>query len=805
MKKILLLFLFLGTAITIDAQTMVGDLYYYLDNKTAVVAKPTSGTYTGTSYTIPATVYTGGKTYNVTGIDKQAFKNCSNLTTINMSSASNLSSIGTEAFYRCTKLTSISIPNNVTSIGNNAFQYCGAMTSLTIGTSVRTIGEYAFSNCRKVTSVEIPNSVTSIGQYAFEYCSAMTSLTLSSNITTIPQYAFNGCSKLTSVIIPDNVTTIGTSAFDGCNYLASLTLGSGLTSIGSRAFSNNRLSSLAIPASVTTIGEQAFVGSDRLTSIVVDTENEAFDSRDNCNAIIEKATNTLVFGSTKTVIPNTVTSIGPYAFVGLSITTITIPSSVTTIGKGAFGGCRFTSLTIPSTVTSINSNAFETCPYLTNVTFLGATNIGVCAFWKCSKLTSVNLGSQVTSIGDQAFSECKKLTSISIPSTVHTIGQMAFDGCSELTSVTLNEGIEEIQLYAFAYTDINSIRIPASVSQIGAGIFTCCNSLTSIVVDEDNEVYDSRGNCNAIIKKANRELIAGCNTTEIPCGVEIISNYSFIAMINRTSITIPASVTSIGDAAFQYCTGLTDIYCAAREVPATGYSVFEEVPNANVTLHVPASSIAAYSAVSPWRDFGTIEEFKQSVTIGSAGVATYCSIYDLDFSEVEGLKAFIVSAYRPSTAEVTMSRIKDVPAETGLVLMGEAGSYEVPLGTGETVVANMLVGTTAPTVLAKEDGEYVNYIFAKKGGVLGFYPVVDGSTLGANKAYLPLLAWKLPEEAQSRVGVFFEDENDSPGTTGVKDLNMQRANDSQVFDLQGRPVKTPRKGLYVKGNKIVKF
>ena len=269
--------------------------------------------------------------------------------------------------------------------------------------SVTIIGGVAFNGCSGLTSVTIPNSVESIGSSAFSDCSGLTSVTIGNSVTSIGDYAFHGCSGLTSVTIPNSVTSIGESAFHSC---------SGLTSV-------------TIPNSVTSIGEWAFYDCSGLSSIVVEDGNPVYDSRNNCNAIIETVTNTLHFGCKTTIIPNSVTSIGGAAFFGCSgLTSVTIPNSVTSIGLGAFSHCSgLTSVTIGNSVTSIGSDAFFNCFGLTSVTIPNSvTSIGRTAFGSCSGLTSVTIGNSVESIRYDAFGSCSNLHDVycyaeNVPST----------------------------------------------------------------------------------------------------------------------------------------------------------------------------------------------------------------------------------------------------------------------------------------------------------------------------------------------------------------------------------------------------
>lgn len=257
-------------------------------------------------------------------------------------------------------------PKDLSHIFNN----CYHLTSVVIPNSVTTIGQSAFSGCSGLTSVVIPNSVISIGNNAFDYCRSLTSLTIPDSVTSIGEYAFFSCGSLTSLTIPNSVTSIKNNAFGDCTGLISVTIGNSVTSIGGSAFSHcTSLTSVTIPNSVISIGSGVFSSCSGLTSIRVESENSQYDSRNNCNAIIETASNTLIAGCKNTVIPNSVTKIGDYAFsVCSGLTSITIPNSVTTIGEHAFGDCSgLTSITIPNSVTSIGWYAFGHCSSLISI------------------------------------------------------------------------------------------------------------------------------------------------------------------------------------------------------------------------------------------------------------------------------------------------------------------------------------------------------------------------------------------------------------------------------------------------------
>ena len=275
------------------------------------------------------------------------------------------------------KVTYNGVDYSVTSIGSRAFYGCSGLTGpLTIPNSVISIGRYAFCYCSGFTgSLTIPNSVTSIGNDAFEGCSGLTSITVENAnptydsrnncnalIETNTNTLILGCKNTT---IPNTVTSIGGYAFFRCSGLTgSLTIPNSVTSIGNSAFfqCSGLTGSLTIPNFVTSIGQVAFNGCSGLTSIAVENTNSSYDSRNNCNALVETKTNTLILGCKNTTIPNSVTSIGICAFYGCSGLTgpLTIPNSVTSIGSNAFYNCSGLtgSLIIPNSVTSIGSYAF---------------------------------------------------------------------------------------------------------------------------------------------------------------------------------------------------------------------------------------------------------------------------------------------------------------------------------------------------------------------------------------------------------------------------------------------------------------
>lgn len=553
---------------------------------------------------------------SVTNIDGYVFKDCKSLTSITMPDS--ITSIGNSAFECCFKLRNITIPNSVTSIGERAF-LCSGLTSITLPNSVKSIGASAF-NGGKFTNIIIPDSVTSIGNSAFS-ASGLKSVTIGKGVTNIGNSAFGGCSELTNLTV--NTDNKDYASKDGILYTKdfselliyparntteNLVLPEGLKKIPNSAFrENNYIKAIAVPSTVTEIGK-SIVNSDKIESIAISSDNPKYDSRNNCNAIIETATNTLVIGCQNTIIPDGITSIGKSAFFGCSgITSIVLPNSVENIGEDAFGNCmelqnvtfgsRVTSIgngafsncqglksvTIPDSVKSIEDTVFFNCQNLQNITIgNGATNISGYAFYGCFNLANIavspnnpkydsrnNCNAIIETATNTLIAGCKNttipdgiicisegafqgagITNVIIPDSVTKIGSNTFAGCYNLTNITIGDSVTSIGDGAFRdCSQLTSITIPDNVTNIGEDAFTRCTGLISVTIGHG-------------ITNINNNTFYGCSgltNISIPDGVEIIGSWTFEGCSSLKSISLPDSITKIGYSAFSKCTNLTSI------------------------------------------------------------------------------------------------------------------------------------------------------------------------------------------------------------------------------------------------------
>lgn len=590
----------------------------------------------------------------VTRIGADAFYECKKLASVTLPNS--LTYIGRSAFTWCSNLTSITIPNSVTTIDENAFVSSG-LTSVTIPSSVTKLGKFAFSNCKTLTTVTIEsNAVVAMSrhpQHGYEYEAGLYSTfgeqvqkyIIGDEVTSIGSYAFYSCDELTSVVIGNSVTTIGPSAFEHSNKLESVTFGKSVKKIGNRAFySCEALSSIILPEGVDNLLSGTFVGCNAKTISLPSTLTK-FEGRPfvSCRGLedvycyaenipegsgtffgdcyITNAVLHVPAGSVelyKTTEPwnqfYKVKAISEYidgfyySLSGSKATVVagdtqytgnvTIPSSfiykgvtynVTSIGANAFSNCTgLTSITIPNSVTDIANSAFKNCTGLITVTIesnaLVSANRTITTPLSTifgSQVKNYILGEEVTGIGTCAFADCRSLRSIAISNSVTSIGNNAFYNCINLSSIVIS----------------------SNVTNIDSGAFNLCSGLTSIVVADGNTIYDSRGECNAIIETASNTLVTGCKNTVIPNNVTTIGTYAFTGCSGLTSITIPNSVTSIGELSFRFCTGLLDVYCYSENVPEADPTSFDYSNIANATLHVPESLLETYKSTLPWSNF----------------------------------------------------------------------------------------------------------------------------------------------------------------------------------------------------------
>ena len=540
----------------------------------------------------------------VTGMDMLCFESCENLKEVVISEG--VTALGTRIFENCTALTDLTIADSVMAI-DSSFNGCTALESVILPKNLVTLSG-GFSRCTALKSIVIPEGVAKIGSYTFRNCVSLSEVTMTA-VTAIEESAFEGCTSLASITLPEGLTTIGKNAFLNCTELANVTFPGTISSVDPRAFSNTPL--LTDPAG----WDKGVLYFGNYLYQAMDASLEEVSVREGTTIIGEYAFRDCT-ALKKVVLPPTVAFVGPYAFYHCSnLAEITIPDSVTTIGTYAFFECAaLTELEIPASVTTMGSSAFRGCTGLKKVSlggsvqtlesylFYGCTalkeieltgvvTLGVEVFSDCSSLEEIEIPASVTTIKDDAFRKCSSLKKVTfLANNVKNIGPAAFMDCAALTDITLPEGLTTINAYMFygcvslknvtlpeSAKTLNSrifggckslltVYIPKNVTTIeNANVFEDCYALTGVWVAEENTAYASDA-YGALYNKNKTTLIyfpqGYVGDYEIPEGVTAIAKRQFSDYVNLTSITIPASVTSIGEDAFRGCLGLTGVWVA---------------------------------------------------------------------------------------------------------------------------------------------------------------------------------------------------------------------------------------------------
>ena len=610
----------------------------------------------------------------VTEIGSYAFSYCTKLRKMDLPEG--LTTINSYAFQYCSILKRFTLPSTVTTLGSYAFQHCYDLTSVTIPIGVDTINSHLFRNCTSLNTVVISGSVTTINDYAFYGCSSLKNITIPGTVTTIssnafkglvattagpigggydyefgwteaiPANAFRGTSNLTSIVIPESITTIGNNAFYESG-LTSITLPDNVTTVGTYCFNNcDSLTDVAWSANAATIPERCFYDCDALMGLVIPEGVTTINARAfySCGAL------------KNVTMPSTVTSIASDAFQGIaatsagpvggeydyqfawsesipanafrgisSLTSVVIPDGITTIGGSAFYESGLTSIGLPSSVTTVGTYCFNNCDSLTDVAWsANATTIPERCFNDCDALTSIVIPEGVTSIGYRAFYGSGNLQNITVPGTITSISDGAFNGVavttvgpigggydyefgwtetipsnafremSKLTSAVIPEGVNKLGSYAFYSSGLSSVSLPSTLLTISDYSFYDCDGLTSIVIPEGTTTigyrafYGSNNLKNISMPGTVTSISDGAFngvavTTVGPVGggydyefgwTETIPSNAFREMRKLTSVVIPEGITSIGSYAF-YSSSLTSVSLPSTLTAITTYCFYD--------------------------------------------------------------------------------------------------------------------------------------------------------------------------------------------------------------------------------------
>ena len=730
----------------------------------------------------------GFKTDNVTDMSRM-FYECSSLTSLDVSGfkTDNVTKMSW-MFYGCSGLTSLDVSgfktDNVTDMGS-MFYGCSSLTSLDVSgfkTDNVTDMSWMFDGCSSLTSLDLSgfktDNVTDMSSMFYE-CSSLTSLDVSGfktdNVTKMGRM-FYKCSGLTSLDVSgfktDNVTDMS-RMFYGCSALKTIYSGNGwsTTAVTESVMMFNRCTSVVGGAGTVYNAEQIdhtyahidggadnpgyFTSIDAKGDVVDFTNSKGWTFEGNLST--GEATLVSVNKDTEgeTIVPETVIN-GGNAY------------TVTALRKDAFKDCsKIEKITIAKSIKDIE------CPAFTGCSSLKAFDVVQESAGKLSAVDGVLYSAVGTNDECLIAYPAAKASEFEIPASVKAIASGAFAN-AKLASLTVNFA-EPLDIPADVFEGIDFdncvLNVPLGSSSKYRehkvwGQFKNISGEKEVTVDDAVYQLDEDGTVTFVgvdKSKAVGDYVVPetIKVDNVEVAVKEIAPNAFENCTGLVSVTIPANIQIIGDAAFKGCTGLEEIYCLSA-VPIDLSKVFASRTRVMLTrsgevitqfegidfetciLYVPAGSKKLYEQAEGWKEFKNIVEMdgSESITISGAKQVTYMSDKDLDFTGYPDLKAYVATGYDKNSGTIWLTRVKEVPAMTGFLLMGAAGNYEIPVKAGglSAYYQNMFKGTLEGTTIYTTDGDYTNYYLSSGTSGVGFYKVTkeEGVTLAANRAYLPI-------------------------------------------------------------------
>ena len=746
--------------------------------------------------------------------------------------------------FEYSSITSIQIPKTIERIGEYTFQGCSSLATVSFDGNIKSIGIGAFKDCCSLVSFEIPEGVESLSNEIFKGCSSLESLTIP---TTLKSSGYSGdfvklkslhikdlvawCNvsfyssdgnplyyahhlflkgeEVTELEIPQETTVVGNYVFSGCEGITSVEFHKGVESIGVGCFANcKNLETITIKGNGPKIEDVAFYRCSKLKDIYCDTEKcpahdnynpDIFDESTYENATlhvkdyaVESFKADLVWSLFKKIDVEKVTDFKLSYYVDGEIYKTEqhkygdeITPEPNPIKKGmTFSGWSDIPATMPGKDVTA-TGTFSWSEVTKNGVIYQVYNAEdeLAAVIGCDNASSdvmiispVEIDGykySVTDIVDFVFKNNTDITSVVIPESVRKIGDEAFYGCKNLAKIELGKSMNQIESRAFTGID-KLVDVTIYAEDVPS---TDRTAFENSYIEDYVTLYVPAGSLEKYKAEApwkNFKEIVAIEGTE----TELVK-YSLIYQLD-------------GDTYQKYeleeGAEITPLEAPTKE--GYTFSGWSEIPET-----MPANDLVIKGTFTENIEDNTE---KDEIKIGNIGKTTYCSEYDLDFTNVVGIKAYTATGYDNKSKTIWLTRVLTVPAGTGILIKGDAGTYKIPRSTEDAYYTNMFKGNTGdPIKIEETEGDMTNYYLSGKDG--SFVSVNGSANIDKNKAYL-----QLPTRffAGTRsIGVIYDDE----GTTGIRTVEQGTLNTERDvwFNMQGQRVDKPSKGLYIRNGKKV--
>ena len=790
---------------------------------------------------------------NLTSIGDKAFENCVNLKSITLPQT--LTNIYGEAFAG-TGISTLTVPASVESLPYRGFASCQNLKRINIedgdevlwidngGGSVGTFYDcpaqktiYIGRNLaltdtnapfNNTTSVEFGNKVTYINDNLFYNSDMLSNVKMSNSITTIGSGAFQSSGDAASVSemkvqLSSKLTSIGGKAFESCVNLKSITLPQTLTNIYDAAFASTGISSLSVPASVTSLPMQGFASCQNLKRIVIEDGDEYLwiDSRGGNMGTFygSNAQKTIYIGRNLALTDTN----APFN----NTTSVEFGNKVTVITACLFSGSKLLSnVKMSNSIHTIGSDAFSYAGTDASVSELHiqmsgiVSGIGAKAFYGCSTLKSITLPQTLLGIGEEAFA-CSGLTSISIPASVTNLPARGFASCTALQRIVFEDTDEYVWVDTRGgsvgtfydcptpksvylgrrlllndnnspFSNVTSVEFGERITEIPSILFGNATELTEVIVPWETPIsieesaFSSEAYQNATLFVPNGTINAYKTHAVWKKFLKIYNSYYTVTVVGG-GITVSNTKPHYGE----------DVTVTIIDDPDR-MLVSLKVNGTDVTSQVSGGKYVIKNITQDVTVEGTFKATKEFITL-TEGYAVFSCPQDLDFSE-SNLCAYIVSGVNKNTHQVLMTRVFDVPAGTGLYLIGTPGqTYKIPYSESYSIYKNFLVANLTKGTVDATTGSYTNYAFGTEGGEPGFYPINGSTTLQAQTAYLQLPTSFV--EAGVKMSIILEEDL----IDGINEVNDEwlMVNGQSIYNLAGQRLGKMQKGINIVGGKKI--